>query len=209
MWGLTVVAGAWLMGNVASAAIRGGAAVGRAAVGAVGVVGGAVPSAARLRELPEQLGVSASDLLNPVNQRLRAAGKPELTPQQLESATRDVLQRATREGRLDREMLTQALTANTVLSRADVDQVTQIAEERVQAARAEMQRQLASARQAALAAAEESSKAFWALFAALLLGMLAAVGGAIVAGARAQRALLRDSGSVRSPHTARPAAVLP
>lgn len=182
------VAGAWLIGNVASAVIRGGAAVGRAAAGAAAE---AMPSAARLRDLPERLGVSSQDMLNPVNQRLRAAGKPEVTTQQLEDATREVLQRATREGRLDGEMLTQAIAANTALSRADAEQVAQDAEGRFQAARIETKQRLANASQAALTAAEDSSKAFWVLFGALLLGMLAAVVGAVVGGNRSPRPVVR------------------
>ncbi len=179
MWGLTVIAGVWLLGNVSSAVIRGGAAVGKAATSAIG---GALPSAGQLRDLPEQLGVSSNDMLNPVNQRLRDAGKPEVTAPQLENATRDVLQRSVRDGRLSRETLVQAITQNTALSPADAEQVAAEAETRFQAARAEMKQRADRASYAALSAAEESSKAFWAIFGSLLLGMLAAIAGAMVAG---------------------------
>lgn len=185
MWGLSVVAGAWLLGSVASAVVSGGAAVGRAAANAVGE--GLTP-ASRLGELGSRLGLTSNDLLQPVNQRLRDSGKPEVTSQQLEQATRDVLRRAARERRLDREMLTQALTSNTALSRADAEQIARDGEARFQAATESMKRDLSDARESALAAAEQSSKAFWAIFGALLLGMAAALGGAALAGSRGPHA---------------------
>ena len=178
MWGLSVVAGAWLLGNVATALVQGGAAVGRAAASAVGE--GMMPANRMVDGL--RRGLSADDLVTPINQRLRATGKPEVTAQQLESATRDVLRRAARERRVDREALTQALTSNTALSRTDAEQITNEAEARFAAARDNVQRELRDAQQSALAAAEQSSKAFWAIFGALLLGMLAALGGALLAG---------------------------
>ncbi|MDF3068727.1 MAG: hypothetical protein K0R38_4328 [Polyangiaceae bacterium] len=188
MWGLTVIAGGWLVSNVASAVIRGGAAVGKAAASAVG---SAMPSAGQMRDLPQQLGVSSNDMLNPVNQRLRAAGKPEVTAQQLENATKDVLQRSVREGRLDRQTLVQAMTQNTGLSSADAELVATDAETRLRSAQAEMKQQADRASHAALSAAEESSKAFWALFVSLLLGMLAAIAGSTVAGNEGGRSTQR------------------
>jgi hypothetical protein len=47
-----------------------------------------------------------------------------------------------------------------------------------------MKQQLSRAGTTALAAAEDSGKAFWALFGALLLGMLSAIGGAMLGGGR-------------------------
>lgn len=184
MWGLSVVAGAWLLGNVASAVVRGGAAVGRAAAGAVSE--GMTPANRAGEGL--RFGLTAGELVEPVNQRLRAAGSPEVTPQQLEQVTRDVLRRAARDRRLDREALTQALTANTALTRADAEQVARDAEARLGIARDNVQRELRDMRQSALAAAEESSKAFWAIFGALLLGMLAALGGAVLGGHKVHHA---------------------
>jgi hypothetical protein len=193
MWGLSVIAGAWLLGQVASAVVNGGLAVGRTAASAVSQ--GMTP-ANQMLDLPQRLGLTADDLVEPVNQRLRDAGKPTVTAPQLERATRDVLRRAAREGRLDREMLLSALTSNTSLSRADAEQVATDAENRFQAARANLRRDMANARTTALAAAEQSSKAFWALFGALLLGMLAALGGAFTAGAKHRTRINRGSPSV-------------
>jgi hypothetical protein len=131
------------------------------------------------------------EALAPVSQRLRGVGKAEVTAQQLENATQAVLQRSVREGRLDREMLTQATSANTALSRVDAEQVAMDAEARFLTGRAAVERQLTSAGHTALAAAEDSSKAFWVLFGALLLGMVAAIGGSVVASDRGRHSARR------------------
>jgi hypothetical protein len=193
MWGLSVTAGVWLLGNVASAVVKGGAHVGAAAASAVSE---GMTASSQLSEMPRRLGLTADDLLEPVNQRLRSEGKPEIAAQQLERATRDVLRRAARERRLDREMLTESLTSNTGLSRADAEQVANDAQTRFDAARERLQRDLQETRTSALSAAEQSSKAFWAIFGALLLGMLAALGGALLAAQNVRKLPRRQSAAI-------------
>lgn len=61
----------------------------------------------------------ADDMLAPVNERLRASGRPEVTSEQLGAVSRDTLRTAVREGRLDREQLTSSLAQNTGLSQDD------------------------------------------------------------------------------------------
>lgn len=184
MWGLSVVAGVWLLGNVASAVVRGGAALGGAAMNAVS---GPIQSVSQLRALPAHFGMDSEDLLMPINQRLRQQGKPEVTAQQVESATQHVIQRSLRDGQLDRETLVQALAVNTSLSQADAEQLAADAQMRFQTARADVDQRLSNVSRTALEAAEDSSAAFWALFGALLLGLAAAVGGSVVASDRGRR----------------------
>jgi hypothetical protein len=76
VWGLSVVAGAWLIGNVASAVLHGGAAMSRPAAGSFS--SGTAPSAP-LRGTSEGLGVSPNDVQNPGNERLPAANRPDGT----------------------------------------------------------------------------------------------------------------------------------
>lgn len=172
MWGLTVVSGLWLIGNIASAVVSGAAGFGRAAARAVG---GAEPA-----QMAERLGITSEDVVAPVNQRLRAQGLPPVTPDQLEAATRDVIQRGMREGRLDRDQLVQSIAANTALSRADARDVAGRMEAKFAAARADV-------RTAALEAADATGKALWGVFGALALGLLSAIGGAIVGSSRRHR----------------------
>ncbi len=79
----------------------------------------------------------------------------------------------------------------------DAEQIAAGAEARFQAARADVEQRLVEARETALTAVEDSSKAFWALFGALLLGMVAAIGGAVVASDRGRDAALRHAPSLR------------
>lgn len=133
-----------------------------------------------LPQLTQQFGLGLDDALMPINARLQAEGKPTVTPQQLEASTRDVVQSGLRQGRLDRQTLISALTANTALGPNDAADLAARIETRFTQSRAEM-------RQDALSVAEDTGKAFWGVFGALLLGMLAAVGGALVGSAKVDR----------------------
>jgi hypothetical protein len=172
MWGLTVIAGLWLVGNIASAVISGAAVFGRAAV-----------QGAESREssgLVDRFGITSADVVAPVNERLRASGRPEVTPQELERATRDVVQQAVREGRLDRQMLVQAIAQNTALTRAEASDIAGRMQAKFETATTKMQG-------TALEAADAAGKALWGVFGALFLGLVAAILGAIVGTPGARR----------------------
>jgi hypothetical protein len=174
MWGLTVVAGMWLLGNVVSGLLSGAAVMGRTATDAVR------ESSLPLAQLTQQFGLGMDDALNPINARLQAEGKPAVTPQQLQASTRDVIQSGLREGRLDRQTLINAITTNTALEQKDAAELATRIETRFTQSRGRIQ-------QDALSVAEDTGKAFWGVFGALLLGMLAAIGGALVGSAKGDR----------------------
>jgi hypothetical protein len=177
MWGLTVIAGVWLMGNIASAAFSGVAQLGKAAGDAVaGIVG--EPS--QRPELMTRIGITSSDVIAPLNERLRAEGKPQITPVQLQMATRDVVQQGVRQGKLDREQLVQAIAGRTALTRADANELASRMQAKFEASRGELQT-------TALGAVEKTGKAVWAVFGALFLGLIAALAGAITAAPRRAR----------------------
>jgi hypothetical protein len=179
MWGLTTLIGASMVVLATSAIVGGALSVGKAAVsaggGALGAAAGGTGGAARW------LGIDANDALGPVNERLRAEGKPTVTAEQLEAGTRDVAQTALREGRLDRETLIAAIVQNTGLSRADAEELGDRIQARYQGASAQVQDRLHAAAQkaeaGALKAGDATGKAFWGVFGALLLGLVAAVAG--------------------------------
>jgi hypothetical protein len=169
LWGLTTVLGVVLVATTLGAVIGAGTRLGGMAMGAAG------------RTLPQVASVvNADEVLGPINQKLRQQGAPPVTSEQVQTATRDVVNRAVREGKIDRETLVNALTANTSLDRADAEQV---------GARLESQfdRSLVDLRHGALQAAEASGKALWAIFFALLLGLISSVAGAVVGVSRRQR----------------------
>jgi hypothetical protein len=179
MWGLTTLIGTSMVAMVASAVVGGVVSVGKAAVsagsGAIGAVAGGTGNAARA------LGIDANDALGPVNDRLRAEGKPTITAEQLQAATRDAAQTALRQGRLDREMLVASLVQNTGLTRADAEQIGDRIQTQYQGASAQAQSGLQAAAQkaevGALKAGDATGKAFWGVFGALLMGLIAAVAG--------------------------------
>jgi hypothetical protein len=187
LWALATMSAlvllAMFLGSVLGTVARAGGQV-------VSTAGGVVGDAASADVLGA-LGIRAEDLVAPVNQRLREEGKPTVTPEQVVAAAQDALRRSIREGRLDRELLVNSVARETNLSRADAQEIAAGIErrwdERSQAlgARAEVMGQ--EAQVGALRAAETTGKALLALFAALGLGLVAAIGGATVGVSRAQR----------------------
>ncbi len=178
MWGLTLLLGTgltfMLLGNVISGVASVGKSVVQAGGGAVAELAPQVGGAA------QAFGLNAEDALAPVNQRLVSEGKPPVTPQQLEAATRDVLQDAVRQRRLDQTVLVQSLTQHTALATTDAQEVAGRIQAQWDQARARVSQLAQQAQTGALKAVDTTGKAFWGVFAALLLGMVAAIGGALV-----------------------------
>jgi hypothetical protein len=210
MWGITVLAGAWLLSSVLSTVLGGVASVGKSAVEAgAGAVAGAAGQAGGAADLAQSFGLNADDALKPVNDRLKAEGKPAVTAAQLEAATKDVVQQGVREGRFDRQLLVTNLAQNTALSRKDAEEVAARVETQFNAAKAKVGEKVSSAAQTvqtgALKAAEATGKAFWGVFGALFLGMLAALFGAMAGVSKRQRAwaettvVAKDAPRIRPP----------
>lgn len=193
MWGLTTLAGAWLIANFLSSVVGGVASVGKTAfqAGAGMVTGGA----GQAGDLAQTFGLDAEDALGPVNERLRAEGKPPVTSAQLQEAARDVVQEGLRQGRFDRELLVSNLAQNTALSQADAEEIAGRVEAQVTEARERVRERISSAAETvqagALRAADVTGKAFWGVFGALFLGMVSALLGATAGVSRRQRAWAR------------------
>jgi hypothetical protein len=189
MWALTTLAAVWLIFNVFGAVLSGAASVGKSAVqaGASAITGGAGPA----RDLAKNLGIDAQSALEPVNQNLRARGQPEITPQQLDDATKGVVQDALRTGRMDRQGLVRSISEHTALSSADAEQLANRVEQQFAEGRSKLTGSLADAgrtlQTGTLNAANTTGKVFWAIFVALSLGLVAAVLGANVGIGRRQR----------------------
>ena len=179
MWGLTTVLGASIVAMVMSAVVGGVVSAGKTVVSAGGSAIGSVASGSG--NAASSLGIDANDALGPINERLRAEGKPTITAEQLQAGTRDVAQTAVRQGRLDRETLVAAIVQNTGLSRADAEEIGDRIQARYQGASAQVQSGLQAAaqkaEQGALKAGDATGKALWGVFGALLMGLIAAVAG--------------------------------
>lgn len=185
MWGLAMLAGAWLTGNILSSAVSTAVSVGSTVAQTAGVTVGAAAGAAPMgvSGIAQAFGLDAEDALAPVNQRLRDAGKPTVTAAQLQSAAKDAVQSALRQGRLDRAMLVQSLASNTALTRADAEDVATRIEAQLNAAKSKLGQQVTAAEQSAqrgiLSGLDATGKVFWGLFGALFLSLIAALGGGV------------------------------
>ncbi|MBX5482994.1 MAG: hypothetical protein IRZ16_14305 [Myxococcaceae bacterium] len=174
LWGLTTLVGAFVLSTALGAVLGGAVSAGGEAISSVA---GAMKGTGGSGE--QVLGVETGDLLEPLNQRLREEGKPEVTEQQFGEAVQSAVGDSIREGRLDAETFESALAENTGLSREDVREVASSIEQR-------LNREINRVRSEAIAAAGDVAKAMWGVFFAMLLGLVSAVLGAAagVAGVR-------------------------
>lgn len=198
MWALTSVLGLWAMISIVQTVTSTATRVGSAAVGATSsVVSGAV-SAGGDADIMKTLGVDENDLLGPVNQQLQEQGKPPITAEQLRSAMKNAAQRGLREGKLDREMLKQELAKQTALSPTDVEQLSQQIGDRYDAAATDVREKVSDvgekAEDVALTAADKTGKVLLGAGIALLLGLLAGLGGGALGARMAARERREDIG---------------
>jgi hypothetical protein len=169
MWGVTAVGGALLVGNLLGSALGGVAQLGS------GALRGGMQMGQRM-----DFGLNADDAIAPINERLQAEGKPTVTAEQLENASRDVLRNAVREGKVDRESLVGSIANETSLSREDSEELATRVESQFDTAKQKFQT-------GALKAADATGKAFWGVFGALLFGMCSAILGGIFGVSRRQQ----------------------
>lgn len=190
VWSLSTVASMALVWVAATALIGGAAAAGSQMAGGAGDMMGGNTLAA--------LGLSANDLLAPINQRLQAEGKPPVQADQLANAARDALRTSVREGRVDRDILVNSLAQNTPLTREDAMSLAGTIQGRYDA-------QMQAFEQQALQAGEDAGKALLGLFFGMLLGLTAAVVGATLGVGREQKRALQAGSATHLPPTILPA----
>lgn len=184
LWSLATLATMFLVVSFVSSIAGGAARLGGQAMSAAGQGLGSVSG-----DVLGQTGLTPDDLLAPVNQRLAAAGHPPVTADQLRSAAGDALRTAVRQGRLDREMLTQSLAQNSALSPAAAREVAATVEQRFQEQGSQLRQRAEQAGTEVLQAAETTGKGLIGLFFAMLLGLVSAIAGAMVGLTRAQLAV--------------------
>ncbi|WP_170136271.1 hypothetical protein [Nannocystis exedens] len=191
LWALATVASITLLWMALTAIIGGAVSAGASVASATaGSAVAAVSGGAGAELTPESLGLSTDDLLAPVNRRLQSEGKPAITGDQLMGAARNALRTSVREGRFDRQLAVNALAENTALSPAEA---ADIADRLGRGYDARMQAFADTARTRALEAAEGTGKALLGLSLAMVLGLGAAVGGALVSVVLHRRQLARAS----------------
>jgi hypothetical protein len=186
LWALVMIASLALVGyvvkGVVGTAMSAGGGLANAASSAVS--GGAPGDVGRT------LGINADDLLGPVNQRLRAEGKPPVTSQQLDATMKDISATAVRQGNLDRGVIVAAVTRNTRLSQADAQDLSTRIEMQVNQQKNQIGQDLQNT---ATKAADTTGKAMWWAFFGMLLGLGAAVIGSTLGVSRSQRLVVTPS----------------
>ncbi|HET7503865.1 MAG TPA: hypothetical protein VFK02_22745 [Kofleriaceae bacterium] len=138
------------------------------------------------------------DTVATINRRLSARNKPALTGAELDTALRGVIPVDAAHGRFDRERLTDQLVAGTRLSRADAADVARQVEARWQPTGATAH---AMPRRAERYAAAATGMALATVGLSLLLSLVAAIAGAMLALHRTRR---HGRGEPRRPRTTEP-----
>ena len=171
VWGLTTMAGVLCLGMLLSTI----------AGAVIGMGGQALSTTSEHMAQPTAASVDWNTILQPVNQRLAQEGLPPLTSAQAQAVTQDAMSRMMREGRLDRDTFVSAFTQNTAMSRAEAMQAATLVEARV-----------SQAGRSALEVAERTGGAFWAASAALALGLVSSILGALVGSTGLRRRVRRE-----------------
>ena len=130
------------------------------------------------------MGIDANELVAPLNERLRAEGKPAVTPEQLQAVTQSVTGTALREGRVDKEVLVASIAQQTALSPNDARDLANRVEAQITTQGATVARDV---KQGAFGAAIAIGKGMMWLFFGMLLGLVAAVLGSTLGVTQAQR----------------------
>jgi hypothetical protein len=194
LWGLTTLAGVIVMGMALSSLLGAVFNVGKTAVGATGAaIAGAASQGDQAGKIASSFGLDANDAVAPINQRLRQEGKPPITADQIQAATKDVLNTAVQQGRLDREQLVSSIAQNTALSRRDAEDIAGRVEAQWNQAQAKVSQVGQQVQQGALKAADTTGRVFWGVFAALLFGLVSSILGATLGVSKRQRYYAGDT----------------
>ena len=122
---------------------------------------------------------------------------------------RRLVRRAASEGRMDREMLISTIAERTALSRPDAEELATRIQGQIDAARQQasqtMSRAAEKVQSGALQAAEKADTALWVMFAALALGLVASIAGAMLGVGRRRREWVEHADEVPVYHHPREA----
>jgi hypothetical protein len=188
LWGLTTLVGVIVMGMAISSLMGAVFSVGKTAVGVAGsAISGAASQGGQIGKIAKSFGLNADDALGPVNQRLRQEGKPAITGDQLQAATKDVLGTSIQQGRLDRNLLVTSIAQNTALSRRDAEDIAGRIETQWNQAQGQVGQAAQQVQQGALKVADTTGHVFWGVFFALLLGLVSSILGATLGVSKSQR----------------------
>jgi len=166
IWSLATILSVLLVASAVRGVVRTAGAAAGTAAGAAATTGVG---------LSQALGIDANDAIGPINERLRAEGKPTVTPAQVQAVVQSTVSAGVREGRIDKETLVRSISGNTALSPADARDFANRIEAQVNARAGAVGQE---AKSTASKAADVMGKAMWWAFLGMLLGLASAVIGA-------------------------------
>jgi hypothetical protein len=169
VWGMTTLVGFWMVVSFFGAVVSGAGEIGRTVFRAGAQMGEQGP-----------VSFDFDKALQPINERLRSEGKPEVTADELQATLGDVVSGAVAGGQLDREAIVVALSSNTALTEDDANEIA----DNLQAQLSQAGRQVQTK---ALKAADTTGKVFWGVFGALFLGLVASMLGGFAGVSRRER----------------------
>jgi hypothetical protein len=180
MWALTAIVG--LVATISIVAmVAAGAARHRGAM-----LGGPWADQAEPASL-RQLGIDANEVLGPINDRLSAQHKPTITVSQFEAALRGVMRDGAARSDFDQDLLVDQLVAHTRLSHADAVDVERQVEAQLGTTDTRPHALERRVEHHMLDAADATGKALATAGISLLLSLIAAIGGAVLALRRPRR----------------------
>jgi hypothetical protein len=197
LWALTTVVGAFLVMR----------AVGAIADTTAAAASSAVDVGARLGPHAfASVGIDPDTLVDPINDRLREQGKPEVSADDVRRALRGTIRRSLREGTFDRRIVVRELARNTALDRGDAEDVAAQLETRWND---EVRDARVQARRSAREVVDAAGKSMLSAGVALLLGLGAAVGGGVLGAWRRGRDREGGGGRARRIHVTSPGHPVP
>jgi len=185
-WGFSLVVGLIVLTMVLGIGVRSVTGVGGAVANTAGAVASGVGEAINPSQIAQTLGLSAQDLLAPINRSRAQQGKPPLTVDQLQAALQDAANTALRQGRLDQDVLVGALVRNTAIDRQTAQQLAQDISNRLAAVGPALNQALNTM---------FNAMAIWTWFAfgSALISLVTAMAAAAGAVSRAQRRVVEEA----------------
>lgn len=196
MWGVVAIALLWVTASVIGQTLGGAMSITRqvAQVGGSALASGFDNAGALAQigtdKLDAGLGkLDGSGALKPITDKFKAAGTPLPTAEDLQRATQQVWNQAIQKGELDRQTVLSAIVQNTSLSAQDAEAVAAEMEKQFATIKHDLTQSSGEAgrklddfkkqgadklQEFAGAATAGAAKAFWGLFTALAVGLIAA-----------------------------------
>jgi hypothetical protein len=181
MWALSVIISLITIMMVLGAVARG------ATSAAGSIVGAASETVSAAGEHASMLGLDAQDLVARLNRELAAKGMPPVEAKDVEAALREAVQVSVREGNIDRDRLVEITAKHTRLSRDQAEQLASDIESQLRAAKTQTGEALGRVQKTGLQALETTGKVLLGLSICLVLGLGAAMGGALITVRRERR----------------------